>query len=93
MNLEQLQQELKIIGPADWWGCIMDALFECAGHMLDRNLPIPANWKYHPPMGPATDKDNYFYDLFMQTSNEDLVEIGNYLFIVSEALERAELSY
>jgi len=93
MNLEQFQYELKIIGPADWWGTIMDSLFECAGHMLERNLPIPDEWKYRAGMGSTTDEDNYFHKFFEQTKDNDLVEIGSYLFTVSEAMDAAGLSY
>lgn len=95
MNLQQFKNELRLVGfKIDPWAQAMGAFFECAGRMNKRGLDIPAEWNYRPGMGnDGTDKDNYFYSLFARCGNKQLSTIGNYLFRLTNALERAGLSY
>lgn len=95
MTLTQFKNELRIVGvKLDPWGESMGAFFECAGRMNRRGLDIPAEWNYRPGMGnDGTDKDNYFYSLFARCSDKQLLAIGNYLYRLTNILDKAGKSY
>jgi hypothetical protein len=95
MNLQQFKTELRILGiECDPWGTAMGAFFECAGRMHKRGLNIPHEWGYSPGIGgDGTDKDDYWHSLFARSGNKQLLEIGNYLHRLTNALRKAGKSY
>lgn len=91
-NLHEFIQELRLV-TSDIWGTPLDTHFEVAGHLHNRGVEIPSKWEYSPGMGEPTEPDNYFYELFENTSTELLLEIGEFLFRYLIVLDRAGKSY
>ena len=92
-NLKSFKNELRLV-TSDTWGSAMDAWFECAGHMHNKGIKIPEDWDYSTgASGDGTEEDNYFYELFLNTDNEMLIEIGSFLFRYCQYLKFKGLDY
>jgi len=91
-TLNDFKNELRLI-MSDKWGNALDTWFECAGHMYNRGLEIPLLWEYKIGHGSGMEEDNYFYELFIEASDELLVEIGNFLFRYCQMLKHYGLDY
>ena len=92
MKLKEFKNEFRLIC-TDTWGDALESWFECAGHMHSRNLPIPNNWKYSAGAGSGMDIDSYFHAIFMGVSDEELINIGNFLFRYCEFLRYKGINY
>ena len=94
MNLKEFKNELRILLPSDEWLVSLDAWFECAGYLWNRDLDIPYEWHYSPGTAyDPTEEDNYFHDLFKGCSDKELYDIGNFLFRYCQYLEYRGLDY
>ncbi len=92
MNLKDFKAEFRLTC-TDVWGNALDCWFEAAGHLYKRGIPIPDNWEYRPGMGDPTELDNYFYDLFVKSTDEQLQDIGNFLFRYCQLLKHHKKDY
>ena len=79
MNLKQFKEEFRLMCD-DTWGDALDASFECAGHMYKRGIDIPYEWKYSHGLGYGAFEQSWWYDFFDESTNEELIKIGNFLF-------------
>lgn len=77
----------------DPWGTAMSAMFDVAGEMYNRSIPIPAEWKYRPGMGDPLIEDEYTRQQIEALDDETLSKLGDYLHRVTNALDRAGKSY
>lgn len=94
LTLKQFQQEFNLVFSGDEWGSTLEAWFECAGQMNKRGLQIPDKWEYRPGMGSdGTDPESYWFELFENCTDKNLVTIGNYLFKECEKLKRQGKDY
>lgn len=79
----------------DPWAVIVGAWFDCAAHLYEKG-ECPYEWGYRPgAMGnhiPNAEESAYF-DFYSTLNADQLTEIGNYLWRISEALKRKGLSY
>jgi hypothetical protein len=86
-TLKEFKSEYRLIS-SDLWGDAMEAWFECAAHLHLRNLTIPNEWEYKPaPCNDNRESDCYWYELFNETDNDLLIEIGNFLFRYCQLLK------
>ena len=79
MNLKEFKEEFRLMCD-DTRGDALDAWFECAGHMYERGIDIPNEWKYVHGLGDGTFEQSWWYDFFKESTNEELIKIGNFLF-------------
>ena len=93
MNLKEFKSEFRLIC-SDTWGDAMEAWFECAGHLYNRNEQMPGKWEYSPGLGgDGTDEDCYWYELFENATTKELHVIGSYLFRYCEYLKFKKVDY
>ena len=94
-TIKEFKTEYNIVSDkCDNWGSSMMAFFECAGQMNKRGLNIPYEWAYSPGMGSdGTDVDSYWYDLFEESTDSVLCNIGNLLHRYTQYLEFKGESY
>ena len=93
MNLKSFKNEFRLIC-TDTWGDAMNTWFECAGWINWRGIPTPKEWEYSPGLGgDGREEDNYFYELFESSSDEELIAIGNFLFRYCQYLKFKEIDY
>ena len=78
MNLKEFKEEFRLMCD-DTWGDALDAWFECVGHMFMRGLFIPFEWKYWHGSN-AVYEQSWFHKFFKESSNAELIIIGNFLF-------------
>jgi len=78
-NLSNFKSELRLVQTS---GCddALEAWFECAAQMFIRGMRIPFVWEYKPRSNNPTEIDSYFHEFFKESSDEELIEIGNFLF-------------
>lgn len=86
----------------DTWGDAIEAHFELAGQLYDRDIDIPPQWEYKPAA--TTDKynfilpkqaepDSYFHEMFANATTESLQKIGAFLFRYCEHLRFKGINY
>ena len=69
----------------DPWSASMDIFFQLAEYMYKTDMPIPSEWDYRPSPLMTDDftdqdyKENYYFELFKNTSESDLEKLGNIL--------------
>ena len=94
MKVKDFKSELRMLLPSDEWGEAMSAFFECAGQMNKRGLFIPYEWSYSPGMGSdGTDEDSYWFELFEDAIDDNLILIGDLLHRYTNYLDYKGLSY
>lgn len=97
MTSKEFRQEFKIFGHTDVWGNAMEAWFECAGRLYVNGADIPGEWEFSPCASPEPEdnceEDSYFYELFKESTNEELLEIGNLLFRYCQFLKFKGVDY
>lgn len=77
----------------DPWGTIVGVWFDCAAHLYEVG-DCPAEWQYKPGWGGnVIDTESVYFELFNALNADQLLEIGNYLFRISEALKRKGRDY
>lgn len=77
----------------DPWGTIVGAWFDCAAHLYEVG-DCPPEWQYRPGWGGnVIDNESAYFEFFNGLNADQLLEIGNYLFRISEALKRKGLDY
>lgn len=92
-SLKEFKDEFRLIC-SDTWGNALDAWFECAGQMNKRGLLIPYEWEYRPGLGgDGTDEDSYWFELFENTNDDLLINIGNFLFRYCQFLRHCKVDY
>ncbi len=92
MTLKEFKNEFRLVC-TDTWGTAIDAWFECAGHMYERSIQIPAEWEYRPGLFGGTEEDNYFFPLFTECTETELQKIGGFLFRYCEYLRFKGINY
>jgi hypothetical protein len=92
MKLKEFINEFRIIC-TDSWGDAVEAWFECAGHLYNRNTNIPSEWMYSPGAGDGMDEDSYWHELFKNATTEELETIGAFLTKYCHLLESKGMSY
>lgn len=94
LTLDQLKYELRLNDvKGDPWGVSVSCFFELCTVLYEKG-DVPSEWEYRPGAGGNyIDNDGYFAPLFMECTVECLLELGNYLFRLTRAVENAGLSY
>ena len=83
----------------DPWGAGMDIFFQLAEFMYKTNIDIPSEWDYKPsPLmtNDFTDQDyeeNYYFELFRNTSENDLKKLGEILYKYTGILKTMNKDY
>lgn len=78
----------------DPWGSAMDVFFPIASELYMRGVDIPSQWGYAPGLtDDPRDPENYYTDLIINESDNDLLEFGNLLHRYTNYLDRAGCSY
>lgn len=95
MNLQKFKAEFALMhDKSDPWGETMSASFELCGHLCQRGANIPTDWEYRPGAGSnLTEEENYWHELFANSTTDDLLEIGELLHGATEALVKAGKNY
>ena len=92
MTIKVFKSEYRLIC-TDTWGNAMDAWFEAAGQMNKRALPIPKEWEYKAGLGNGTDTESYWFEMFENLTDTELINIGNFLFRYCQFLRFKEINY
>lgn len=93
MTLKQFKEEFRLTC-VDTWGNAMDAHFEAVGHLHKRKLKINPSREYHPGAGGnGTDKDCYWYELFVNLPTKQLRKIEEFLFRYCSYLRFKGINY
>jgi hypothetical protein len=93
-SLSEFKELLRMNDVAgDPWGVIMGAWFDCAAHLYEVG-DCPREWQYRPGLaGNVIDEESAYFEYFNGLNASELLEIGNYLYRISEALKRKGLDY
>ncbi len=91
--IKDFKAEFRMICTDTWYDA-KDAWFEATGQMHKRGIKIPSEWEYSPgknfPDGSPADgtcPTSYFYEIFGNLSDEEITEVGNFLFRYCQFLE------
>lgn len=90
-SVKEFKNEFRLIC-TDTWGNAMDAWLEAAGQMFTRWLDIPKEWQYKAGLS-LLEPDNYFHDLFNNCTDEEIIEIGNFLYRYCQYLKFKGIDY
>lgn len=95
MKNKWFKQEFNTLaGSVDPWFYGMEAMFECVEHMYMRGLNIPEEWGYDNHFSvDRRDEDSIFYPYFINATNEELDEIGHFLWRYTRYLKFKEVDY
>lgn len=79
----------------DTWSDAMEAWFEAVGIMYDRNLHIPSKYYYEPApaLNIQSSPDSYWHDSFNLLSNEDLIDVAEFLYRYCSFLQYKGVDY
>lgn len=72
----------------DPWGTSMMALFDVAGEMWNRSLPIPSKWEYSPGMSTPEIEDEYTRKEIQALTDDELSRFGDFLNRLTDRLKR-----
>ncbi len=93
LNATQLMREYRLATSGDPWGDTMGWWFAVAGEMYERDLPIPAEWRYRPsPLG-SKDPDAYETPICSMATDEALRLFGRALTRYADRLRAAGKDY
>lgn len=93
MNLREFKSEFKLMC-GESWGDILEAWFEACGVLYDRGVALPAKYKYRPGASPKqTNEDNYFFDMFQNSSDDELLTIAEFCFKYAMLLKKYNKDY
>lgn len=77
----------------DPWGTIMGAWFDCAAHLYEKG-DCPREWQYKPGWGGnQLDTESAYFEFFSELDADQLTEIGEYLYRITQALKIKGLDY
>lgn len=79
MTTQDFKFELRLMGMGyDAFGTIMEAWFQIAYHLSDRDIDIPDEWGFSPPatLKPYAEEDSYWFDIFIDATDEQLLHWG-----------------
>lgn len=89
--------EYRNMGDCDAWGSSMQAWFAVAHELFARGADIPSHWEFKPGIcltpETAREDDNYWFEVFGEYSDEDLVTFGNILERYARLLKHLEQNY
>lgn len=77
----------------DPWGVTMGAWFDCAAHLYEKG-DCPREWQYKPGWGGnVIDHESEYFEFFNDLNADQLTEIGQLLWRLTEILKRHGRDY
>lgn len=94
LTLAEFKRELRSeVYFEDRWGCSMGAFFALCSVAYERDL-VQTDWEYRPgAMGNVVDSEDWFTELFLQCSDDQLTTIGTFLLKLTNLLRLTEHAY
>jgi len=92
-DLKQTLSENGYHHNGDKWGAAIGLFFDIAAFVYEEN-DVPREWNYRPgAFGNTIDTDSYNHEWLNSLNADQRLSIGNYLYRLTNILEKNGLSY
>lgn len=92
-DLKQTLSENGYHYNGDKWGAAMGMWFDVAAFVYEEN-DVPKEWNYRPGCaGNVIDEESYNYEWLNSLTADERLQIGIYLYRLTNALDKAGVSY